>query len=92
VAGSDRAYIGVVSPWVGGHFSLGKLIFVPANMAVEEIVQHSPVDEKAADAGPHASEVDSEKAEGEHKQDGVKHVEAITSAWTKKALWITFVL
>jgi hypothetical protein len=61
-------------------------------MAVEEIVQQTPVDDKVADVGPHASEVDSEKGEGEYKQEGVKNVEAITTAWTKKALWITFVL
>jgi hypothetical protein len=72
--------------------ALGRFAFVPEIMAVEEIAQQAPVDEKAGDGAQHASEVDSEKAEVEHKQDGVKHVEAITTAWTKKALWITFVL
>jgi hypothetical protein len=28
----------------------------------------------------------------DHKQDGVKKVEAVTSVWTKKTLWIMFAL
>jgi hypothetical protein len=28
----------------------------------------------------------------ERKQDGVKKVEAVTSVWTKKTLWLMFVL
>lgn len=46
-----------------------------------------------ATKGPIATDRDEEKSEtSSFKQDGVKHVEAITSVWTTKSLWITFVL
>lgn len=60
-------------------------------MAVDSVEQAHPVEEEKGTVGRSTSEVDSEKAESEaHKQDGVKQVEAITSVWTPKALWITF--
>lgn len=35
---------------------------------------------------------DSDDGSGVFKQDGVKGVEAVTTAWDKKMLWVTFVL
>ena len=31
-------------------------------------------------------------SDSSHKQDGVKKVEAVTTVWTKKTLWIMFAL
>lgn len=62
------------------------------SMATDTIEQRRPIADKSADIGPHTSDVDSEKADTNsgYKQEGVVQVEAITAAWTKKSLWITF--
>ncbi|KAF1999575.1 siderochrome-iron transporter MirB [Amniculicola lignicola CBS 123094] len=66
-------------------------------MSSQEYPQQAPVNDKeinekdTAVADPSSADSDIEK-EPVHKQDGVSRVEAITSVFTKKALWITFVL
>ena len=61
-----------------------------------ETVAPRTLDEKEAPVvapATGAAESDVEKSEGSvHKQEGVQHVEAITSVLTKKSLWITFIL
>lgn len=52
--------------------------------------------EKHVSANQDANEVfedpKTESDDSEHKQDGVKQVEAITTVWSNKSLWTTFVL
>lgn len=61
-------------------------------MAADNLERESHTAEKIADE-PKAGSNDLEKSETESfKQDGVKNVEAVTSVWSKKALWLTFVM
>lgn len=49
--------------------------------------KHVPVNDDAIKEAPYDTDNSSE-----HKQEGVKGVEAVTRVWSKKLLWTTFVL
>lgn len=66
-------------------------------MAVINTVPSQPeIDiEKNKDASQDVAEVNDDlksDSDSSFKQDGVKKVEAVTTVWTKKTLWIMFAL
>lgn len=66
-------------------------------MAVINTVPPQPeIDvEKNKDASQDVAEINDDlksDSDSSFKQDGVKKVEAVTSVWTKKTLWIMFAL
>ncbi|KAL3424961.1 Siderophore iron transporter mirB 2 [Phlyctema vagabunda] len=70
---------------------------LPTAAIVRDVEKHSldrepEVRQMSDDHGHNQNDIEKDSTDGTYKQEGVKRIEAITTVWSKKLLWVMFVL